>query len=156
MRTYPALVSFGLFNGTWSQKGHSVLCMTILLLNLQTTKSDIRPHIKWAVSLVITCGHYNVPQGFLTLSPQRGAQIWFRVKCLRMLRTNTLVYSQTCLMKPLKEPKKLGLLTQVDYSEKCTLEGMKGWSLNTGGLKDRFDCTCIPILHIKTLNKRKL
>ena len=33
-----------------------------------------------------------------------------------------------------------GLLTQVNYSEKWTFGGLKGWSLNTGGLKDRFDC----------------
>ena len=32
---------------------------------------------------------------------------------------------------------------QVNYSEKCTLKGLKGWSLNTGGLKDRFDRTCM-------------
>ena len=54
-------------------------CMTILFLNLQITRSDIRPHIKWAVSLVIAYGHFNLPQGFvwvgmvniLTLSPPR-------------------------------------------------------------------------------------
>ena len=45
-------------------------------LNLQITRSDIRPHIKLAVSLVIACGHFNLPQGFvwvniLTLSPLR-------------------------------------------------------------------------------------
>ena len=35
-----------------------------------------------------------------------------------------------------------GFLTQVNYSEKCALVGgLKGRSLNTGGLKDRFDCT---------------
>ena len=27
-------------------------------------------------------------------------------------------------------------------SEKCTFGGLKGWSLSTGGLKDRFDCIC--------------
>ena len=35
------------------------------LPNLQVTKSDIRPHIKLAVSLVITHGHFNLPQGFV-------------------------------------------------------------------------------------------
>ena len=30
---------------------------------------------------------------------------------------------------------------QVNYSEKCAFVGLKGWSLNTGGLKGRFDCT---------------
>ena len=45
----------------------------------------------------------------------------------------------------LKGPKKcgllrqLGLLTQVNYSEKCVIGGLKGQSLNTSGLKDRFD-----------------
>ena len=34
-----------------------------------------------------------------------------------------------------------GLLTQVNYSgEKKSFGGLKGRSLNTGGLKDRFDC----------------
>ena len=48
-------------------------------LNLQITSTDIKPHIKWVVSLVIAYGHFNLPQGFvwvlwvntLTLSPQR-------------------------------------------------------------------------------------
>ena len=33
-------------------------------LNLQITRSDIRPHIKWAVSLVIAFGHSDLPQVF--------------------------------------------------------------------------------------------
>ena len=33
-----------------------------------------------------------------------------------------------------------GLSTQVNYREKCTFGGLKGRSLNAGGLKDRFDC----------------
>ena len=33
-------------------------CMTILFLNLQITISGIRPHIKWAVSLVIAYGQF--------------------------------------------------------------------------------------------------
>ena len=33
-------------------------------LCLQMPKSDIRPHVKWAVSLVIAHGHYNLPQQF--------------------------------------------------------------------------------------------
>ena len=33
-----------------------------------------------------------------------------------------------------------GLLTQANYSETCTFEGLKGRSLNAGGLNDRFDC----------------
>ena len=34
--------------------------MTILFLNLQITRSDIRPDIKWAVSLVIAYGLFNL------------------------------------------------------------------------------------------------
>ena len=55
------LVWFVLFNDTWSQHGHSVSCMTIALLNLQIIRSDIRPHIKWVVSLVIADDHFNIP-----------------------------------------------------------------------------------------------
>ena len=36
-------------------------CMTILFLNLQFTRSDIRSHIKLAVSLVIEYDHFNLP-----------------------------------------------------------------------------------------------
>ena len=35
------------------------------LLNLQITRSDIRPHIKWAVILVIAYGPFNLPPGFV-------------------------------------------------------------------------------------------
>ena len=31
------------------------------------------------------------------------------------------------------------LLTQVNYSERCTFGGLQGWSLNTGDLKNMFD-----------------
>ena len=53
-----------------------MLCMTMPFQNLQITMSDISPHIKWAVSLVIAYGHFNVPHGFvwvniLTLSSPR-------------------------------------------------------------------------------------
>ena len=40
-----------------------------------------------------------------------------------------------------------GLLTQMSYSEKYPFGGsevvvsQRRWSLNTGGFKDRFDCT---------------
>ena len=40
-------------------------CKTIPFLNLQITISDIRPHIKWAVSLVTAYGHFHLPQGFV-------------------------------------------------------------------------------------------
>ena len=34
-------------------------------LNLQIAKSDIRSHIKWAVSLVIAYGYFNLFEGFV-------------------------------------------------------------------------------------------
>ena len=30
---------------------------------LQIARSDIRPHINWAVTLVFACGHFNIPLG---------------------------------------------------------------------------------------------
>ena len=33
--------------------------------NLQITRTDFRPHIKWAVSMVIAYGYFNLPQGFV-------------------------------------------------------------------------------------------
>ena len=50
---------------TLSQKGHLVSCMTILVPNLQITRSDIRPHIKWVVRLVTAYGHFNIPWGIV-------------------------------------------------------------------------------------------
>ena len=38
---------------------------TLLVLNLQITRSDIRPHIKWVVCVVIAYGHYNLPWGIV-------------------------------------------------------------------------------------------
>ena len=37
--------------------------MTIVFLNLEITRSAIRTYIKWAVSLVIAYGHFNLSQG---------------------------------------------------------------------------------------------
>ena len=37
--------------------------MTILFLNLQITRSNVRPHTKWAVSLMIVYGHFTTPRG---------------------------------------------------------------------------------------------
>ena len=51
-----------------SVRTFSVMCnhtLPIGILNLQITKSDIRPHIKWSVSLVTAHGHFNLPQGFV-------------------------------------------------------------------------------------------
>ena len=39
--------------------------LTMLFLNLQIAKSDIRPHINLAVSLEIAYGHFNLPQGLI-------------------------------------------------------------------------------------------
>ena len=39
--------------------------VTTLFLNLHITRSDIRHHVKWAVSLVIAYGHFNLPRGFV-------------------------------------------------------------------------------------------
>ena len=58
-------VWFVLFYDTSSQKGYSMPSMTILFLNLQIIRSDIRPDIKWAVSLVIAYSHFNLPQGIV-------------------------------------------------------------------------------------------
>ena len=48
-----------LFNDTWSCIMYLVpciwSCMTIVFLKLQIARSDIRLHIKWAVSLMIQC-----------------------------------------------------------------------------------------------------
>ena len=44
----------------WYQTGHSVSCMNILFWKSQITRSDIRPDIKWAVSLVIAYGLFNL------------------------------------------------------------------------------------------------
>ena len=54
-----------LFCDTLSQKGHLVSHMTILVPNLQITRSDIRPHIKWVVCLVIAYGHFTLPWGIV-------------------------------------------------------------------------------------------
>ena len=53
-------------------------------INLQITKSDIRSHRKWTVSLVISCVHFNFLKGLcgytwvntLTLSRRKGFQRW--------------------------------------------------------------------------------
>ena len=34
-------------------------------LTSQNTRSDTWPHVKWAVSLVITDGHFNLPKRFV-------------------------------------------------------------------------------------------
>ena len=38
-------------------------------------KSDIRPHINWAVSLVIAYGHFNLPLGF----------VWVFIRVVKLL-----------------------------------------------------------------------
>ena len=56
---------FGFWNDIWSQSEHSVSCMTILSLNLQTTRSDIRPHMKYDANLVIALYSSILPLGFV-------------------------------------------------------------------------------------------
>ena len=52
----------------------------------------------------------------------------------------------------MRSPKTGGLLTQVHYSEKCTFGGLKGLSLNTGGLKDKFECINIGIYYYTSID----
>ena len=70
------LFRFGLCCDTWSQWGHSVSCMTIHFPNLQITRLDITPHIKWAVSLVIEYGHLNL--NIWSVSEKEMLFIWFK------------------------------------------------------------------------------
>ena len=82
-----------------------------------------------------------------------------KVACIFTLSTSdVLMYSQTLLNRSLKGPKMWshktgGLLTQVNYSEKCIFEGLKGRSLYTGDLKDRFDCICCCV-EVGTVQKK--
>ena len=55
--------SFVFFIDTWSQWGHWCHVWPYYFQCLQITKSDIRPQVKWAVTLVIADGHFNLPQG---------------------------------------------------------------------------------------------
>ena len=64
MQVWFGLVSVDLMTSGLS-KDHLVSCRTIPFLNLQITRSDIRTHKKWAVSLVIAYGHFNHPPGFV-------------------------------------------------------------------------------------------
>ena len=57
--------SFVLFIDTWSQEGHSVSYMTILFSMFANHPNLTSVHVKWAVSLVIADGHFNLPQGFV-------------------------------------------------------------------------------------------
>ena len=77
------------FKDTWSQWGHLVSCMIIVFSCLQITRSDIRPHVKWAVNLVIAAGNLIFLRGLCrcvwvnipSLVPQRvvnlGGLVWF-------------------------------------------------------------------------------
>ena len=55
--------------------------MTILFLNLQITRPDIKhaSHIKWVVSLVIAYDHYNHPLGLFRY-------VWVNILTLSVLR----------------------------------------------------------------------
>ena len=58
---------FVLFNGTLVSVRTFSAMYDHTFLNSQITRSDIRPHIKWAVSLVIAYGHFSLPQGFVSV-----------------------------------------------------------------------------------------
>ena len=88
------LMTPGLGEDIWW--GHLVSCMTIPFLTLHLTRSDIRPHIKLAVSLVIVYGHFNLPLGFRRKKisehmilvkvrpkdrPDRGSNSWQCISC---------------------------------------------------------------------------
>ena len=49
--------------------------MTILFPNLQIARSDIRPHVMWAVSLMTAYGHSNLPRD-LTGIELKGENSW--------------------------------------------------------------------------------
>ena len=52
------------FKDTTPHQGRSVSFMTIHACKA-LTKSDIRPHVKWTVSLVIANGQFYLSQGFV-------------------------------------------------------------------------------------------
>ena len=83
-----------------------------------------------------------------TISALCAVQWNTQVYRLHTVNTYMYIYSQTCLKRPLKGQKKSGLLTQVNYSDKCTFGGLKGQFLSAGGLKDKFDCTVKYNTHI--------
>ena len=58
-----------------------MLCMIILFQRLLITRPDIRPHVKWAVSLVIADGYLI----FLT-----GGYVWFNILTWSPLRTGQM------------------------------------------------------------------
>ena len=86
-----------MFNDTWSQQGHLVLCITIFFLSLQIARFDIRPHITWTVSLVIAYCHLNFSRvcvgmyGLITYSvyQPRGVMKWEREKAQPDRKTDT-------------------------------------------------------------------
>ena len=84
----------------------------IFYKQVQITRSDIRPHIKWAVSLVILhmvtsiflqglCGYIWV--NILTLSPQRPYNIVvsFKLKCVKCVTRKPLIWIPTLNMSGL-------------------------------------------------------
>ncbi len=46
-----------MFSNIWSQHRHSVSCMIMLFPFHAKTRSDLRPQVKQAVSLVVADGH---------------------------------------------------------------------------------------------------
>ena len=78
----------------------------IFYKQVQISRSDIRPHIKWAVSLVILhmvtsiflqglCGYIWV--NILTLSPRRGVQPWTTTGADGNINASTPKLSLDCI-----------------------------------------------------------
>ena len=66
-------------------------CVTILFLTLQITRSDIRPHIKWAVSLVVANGHFSFPQAASNVSASLNQKSWTLYKMYWRLANGILM-----------------------------------------------------------------
>ena len=52
-----------MFNDTWLQQGHSESCSTSFFCACESPDQTPHHKVKWAVSLVITVAHTNLPQG---------------------------------------------------------------------------------------------
>ena len=75
----------------------------------------------------------------LTLHPPSPRTVLY-LPCLKVSQSiNCHDYSTSKSLETAQRTKKSGFLTQMNYSEKNGLGDLKGWSLNTGGFKDRFD-----------------
>ena len=64
---------------------------TYSFLGLQISKSDIRPHVKWAVNLVSADGYFNIPQGLC-------GYVWVNIPVLYLSPSGMMNerYDQAC------------------------------------------------------------